>query len=260
MSVSRLLAAAAAMALVAGTASADIVTQWNFNGTSATTVAGGNSAPTPALGSGTASLIGGTTGSFSSGVANGGSTDPVTTSPANFGWQTTGYPAASAANESAGIQFLVSTVGFEDIIISWDQRHSNTASRFWAFLYTTDGGTNWNRLSLDATNASFGTTAGAAFGAAGTLAGPAGDTWFNNRSVNLSSLLAADNNASFGFRIVSSFDGGASYTASSSTGTYAGTGTSRFDMVTISGTQVPTPGAASLLALGGLVAARRRRN
>ena len=252
------LTAAAALALVAGAANADIVAQWNFNGDSSATVPGGGSTPSTAVGTGSASLVGGPVGSFASGISNGGSTDPVTTSPANFGWGTTTYPAASANNETAGAQFLVSTVGFEDIGISWDQRHSNTSSRFWAFLYTTDG-TNWNRLFLDNTNANPGTTAGAAFGANGTLSGPAGDTWFNNRSVNLSSLIAVDDNANFGFRIVSSFDSGTSYAASNGASSYATTGTARFDMVTIRATAIPAPGSVALLGLGSLIAIRRNR-
>lgn len=104
----------AALALAAGAAHADIVARWNFNGPSATTVPGGANAPAVASGAGTASLIGGVTGeaTFASGTVNGGSTDPVTTTPSNYGWQTTSYPAVSAGNETAGIQFLVSTLGY----------------------------------------------------------------------------------------------------------------------------------------------------
>lgn len=268
----RLCAIVAAAGMFASAVNADIITQWNFNGTSATTIPGGTASPTPSTGSGTASLIGGTTASYASGIASGGSSDPVTTSPNNFGWGTTTYPAASAANETAGVQFLVSTVGYQSITLSWDQRHSNSASRFWAFYYTLDGGTNWTRLNVDASNASAGATpaAGAPASAAGLFGGNgtfsafdgtvtgAGDDWFNGRSVNLSAIPGADNNANFGFRIVSSFGSGTAY-ASSSGVAYGAGGTSRFDMVTVNGTVIPTPAAAALLGLGGLAAARRRR-
>lgn len=271
--VCMILAVAGSATLLTGTAaSGAVVTQWNFNGSDATSVPGGNNTPTPSTGSGSASLIGGTTASYASGIASGGSTDPVTTSPANFGWGTTSYPAAAASNETAGVQFLVSTSGYENITISWDQRHSNTASRFWAFYYTLDGST-WNRLGVSASNATAGmtpsggnpaSTAGL-FGPGGTFSAfdgsvsGSGDDWFNGRGVDLSSISGANDNPNFGFRIVSSFDNGAAYSASSG-GSYATTGTSRFDMVTITGTQVPTPGATALLGLGGLIAARRRRD
>lgn len=236
---------AAALAFTAG-ASAQIA-QWNFNGTSATTVPGGTASPTPSVGAGTASLIGGTTASFASGTANGGSTDPVTTTPNNYGWGTTTYALQNAENGLRGVQFNVSTVGFSNIVVSWDQRASNTSSRYFQFQYT-----------LDVTSA---TPTWVAFGGQtinsvdGVFVRNAGDTWFNNNSVNLSSILGANENPNFAFRIVAIFDPntGTGYAAASTS--YAPTGTARFDMVTV----VPAPGAAAVMGLAGLCAMRRRR-
>jgi len=120
-------------------AQADIITQWNFNGTSSTTVAGGANSPTPSIGGGSASLVGGVTATatFGSGTANGGSSDPAPTG--NFGWQTTTYAAQGTANRSSGVQFNVSTVGRQDIVISYDLRHSNTSSRYEQFQYSLNG-------------------------------------------------------------------------------------------------------------------------
>lgn len=230
----------AAVAMMAAPAHADVVTQWNFNGDSALTVPGGSASPTPSLGVGTASLLG-TTASFSSGIANGGSSDPVTTSPPNYGWQTTGYAAQGIENNERGIQFFVSTIGFTSITLNYDLRHSNTSSRFERVLYTVDGGSNW----VDGVF---------------VFDGPSGDTWFNGRTVDLSSIGAVENNANFGFRIVATFDdsiGG--YAPSNSAGTYAGSGTWRFDMVTVNGTAIPEPGSLAVLSLIGAVAALRRR-
>lgn len=231
-----------ALCALAGAANADIITQWDFN----SVPADGSTATgtlTPAIGSGTASGVGGVTATaFNSADANGGSTDPVVNSPttSDSGWQVTAFAAQGTENLSRGVQFLSSTVGFQDIIVTFDQRHSNTSSRFYAGQYTVDGGANWIT--------------------AVTFEGNAGDTWFNGRTIDLSSVAAADNNANFGIRVVASFaPGAAEYAASSATGTYAATGTARFDMVTINGSMVPTPGSAALIALGGLVAARRRR-
>jgi MYXO-CTERM domain-containing protein len=224
---------------VASFASGATITQWNFNGDSATTIPGGTSAPTPSVGSGTASLIGGTTGSFASGASNSGSSDPVTTNPPNFAWGTTAYPAASTGDKTAGTQYLVSTVGYEDIVVSYDLRHSNTSSRYEQVQYTTNG-TTW----IDAV----------------TFDGNAGDTWFKARTFDLSAIPAADANASFGVRIVSTFAPETTgYAASSSVGTYAGTGTWRFDMVTISGTAVPEPAGLAALGLFAVAGLRRRR-
>jgi len=217
---------------------AQVITRWNFNGTSAQSVPGGIASPTPSFGLGTAATLNLTAAAgFSSGVANGGSTDPVITNPPNLGWQTTGYQTQGNGNLTSGVQFNVSTVGFSSIVVSWDQRHSNSSSRFAQFQYSTDGTTFTN------------------FGAA--FVGTAGDTWFNNRSVDLSTITAAENNANFAFRIVASFDPlGTGYVASTTGTTYGPTGTYRFDMVTV--TSIPTPSAAALLGLGGLAAFRRR--
>jgi hypothetical protein len=91
----------------------------------------------------------------------------------------------------------------------------------------------------------------------------AGDTWFNNRSVDLSSITAANNNANFGFRIVAAFAPLTStYLPSNPNGSYNTTGTWRFDMVTVSATAVPEPTSMALLGvvgLGGLVARRFRK-
>ncbi len=197
-----------------------VITQWNFNGTSATTIPGGINSPGPSTGTGAASAVV-LTGplSFSSGVANGGSSDPVITSPPNFGWQTTGYTAQGAGNKTAGIQFSVSTVGKQNIVIRYDVRHSNTSSRYEQFQYSTNGTTY--------------TDFGAPFD------GNAGDTWFNIRTIDLSSITAVNNNANFAFRIVSTFAPSTSaYAPSNSASTYAAGGTWRFDMATVSGSDI----------------------
>ncbi|MEX1044931.1 MAG: hypothetical protein WEC73_02275, partial [Chthoniobacterales bacterium] len=70
-------------AIITGAQAQTIITQWDFQ-----TVSGGltNGTSTPNIGSGTVSLIGGTTGgTFNSGS---GSSDPV---QAGFGYQTTTY-------------------------------------------------------------------------------------------------------------------------------------------------------------------------
>ena len=221
------------------------ITQWNFNGASSTTIPGGTSAPTASTGTGTASLIGGATATFASGAASGGSSDPVTTSPPNFAWNTSTYPAQSVGSGTAGAQFAVSTAGHENISIRWDMRFSNTSNRFIQLLYSIDG-TSFSSAGL-ANNGVFENVSG-------------GDVWSNGISFDLSSIAGISDNAAFSFRIVSIFSPtSGAYVASNPSQTYAG-GTMRFDMVTVSGSVIPAPGAVALLALAGVVGRRRRAN
>jgi hypothetical protein len=209
---------------------AQVFAQWDFNsnpGDAAT----GTGILTPRIGAGSLTLVGGTTSTFASGAANGGSTDPNTTD--DSGLNVTTFAAQGAENKARGVQFNVSTVGVQDISVSWDHRHSNTASEYVTFQYSTDGST-----FIDFAN----------------FQGMTGDTWFNGRSVNLSAIPAVDNNASFAFRIVQSFGPGNTYEASNQAGTYAAAGTWRFDMVTINATPVPEPEEYAAMVAGGLFA------
>lgn len=230
----------AAAALLGGSAqAASTLTQWNFN--SVPSDGSGSTGTTgPSVGAGSASLIGGTTATFANGNAGGGSSDPDT-SANDSGWNLTGFTAQGTADKASGAFFLVSTVGWQDITLSYDLRHSNTASAYEAVQLTFDGG--------------------ASFVDAGSFIGNLGDTWFNGRTVDLSMLGAADNNALFGFRVVSTFaPGGSTYLASNPASSYAGTGTWRFDMVTVSAlAPVPEPAGIVLMAAGlGVLGLRRR--
>lgn len=235
------LIASLAAVFAAGNAQAIVVTEWNFNSNPAD---GNTSTGTilPAIGTGTASLVGGVTATFASGDASGGSSDPATGD--DSGWQTTNYAAQGAGNKTRGVEFKVSTVGWYGVSVEWDTRHSNTAARHQQFQYSTDG-VNF----VD-------------FGA--PFAATAGDTWFNNRSVDLSSILAVDNNPNFAFRLVSAFAPSTSaYAASNPTSTYGTSGTWRFDMVTVNAAPVPEAETYALMLAGlglvGFMAARRRK-
>lgn len=221
-------------ALATGTAHANTVVQWNFNSTTADANTSTGSS-LPILGAGSISLLGGvTTTGFNSGT---GSTDPETAD--DSGYQTTSYTAQGVGNKTAGVQFNVSTLGYEDVVVSYDLRHSNTSSRYQLFQYSLDGTNFVDHITFDG--------------------GTAGDTWFN-RSVDLSAIAGADNNASFAFRVVSTFapDTNA-YTAARSSSTYAG-GTWRFDMVNVVAAPVPEPETYAMLLAGlGLMGAVARR-
>ncbi|QOJ01742.1 MAG: PEP-CTERM sorting domain-containing protein [Phycisphaeraceae bacterium] len=219
--------AVATLALTAGAAAGDIITQWDFNGPRA----GKNlTAPATSIGLGSASLVGGTTAAWAAGSPN----DPAVTDDDR--WNTTTYAAQGTGSGTRGVEYAVSTVGYTNISFTADIRNSNTSSRWIEILAAYDG---VNFVSV------------------GTFNATAGDQW-NTRSVILGA--AADNNASLRIQVVAIFDPAAgAYTAANPTGTYATSGTIGYDLVTFEGTLIPTPGAAALMALGGLVAARRRR-
>lgn len=197
------------------------IAQWNFNGTSAIDVPGGSTAPLVSLGAGTAALVGGTTATFASGNTTVGTLETATTSPPNYAWNATGFPAAGTGSKTAGVQFNVSTVGEAGIIFKFEQRHSNTSSNTYVAQYTADR-TAGSPVWVDAQTFTF-TPA-----ATGT-----GDTWYNARIVDVSAVTALNNNPNVAFRVVSAFDPIAGdYVASKLGSTYGG-GTARFEMVTI---------------------------
>lgn len=192
--------------------------QWNFNGTAPEVVPGGTSAPQTIIGTGIASLVGGTTATFASGTASGGSSDPVVTTPENYGWNITNWATSSTENKQRGVQFQVSTTNYTGITFKFDQRLSNTAANTWVVQYSTNG-TSWT----DAQTFTFEPAA------TGT-----GDVWYNTRSVDMTGITAINNQATVFFRIVAAYDPTTNdYRASRSTSSYATTSTSRFDMVTI---------------------------
>lgn len=235
---------AALLAVSLVSVSADTVTQWTFEG----------DVTTPVLGLGSASLLGGTTATFAGG--NGG----------GRGWNTSTYKAQGTGSGAAGVQFLTDTTGFENITLAFDQRASGTASRWAQVDYTLDGGANWVT--------GFWNNSGAL---------SPHDTFYSF-NVDFSSIAGADNNANFGFRIVSIFsplafdqnasladfagdtaymraNAAASYTpgGGTTTGDYGASGTWRFDNVTVSGAVVPEPTVLSVGALGLLGLIFRQR-
>lgn len=219
-----LIATAASVATVAISAPVHALTftRWNFNSDNLI----------PNIGTGTANTVGGATGtSFFAGTT----TD---LGVPNQAWSTAAYPAQGIGSKTAGAQFATSTVGYQNIIVTWEQRNSGTASRYGQFQYSTDGSTfvDFSAPFVDGGNAVFQTN-----------------------TVNLSSIIGVNNNSNFAFRLVSAFDpttGSISYTVTS--GGYGPAGTRRFDLVTANGdaTAVPfdIPGGATIPTVGSLIA------
>jgi endonuclease/exonuclease/phosphatase family metal-dependent hydrolase len=201
-----------AAALTILSTSPAVFAQWNFNSvTPDANVATGTTSPL--TGSGTAALVGGATATFATGDTSfdpAGSTD-------NSGWNTATYPAQGTGNKTRGAQFAVSTVGKQNIVVSWSSESPGTGSKY-GRLQSSTNGTDFVDFQTGFTNA----------------------TTYTVKTSSLSGVSGVDNNASFVFRFVSEFestalnDANANYVAAS--GTYFTGGTMRFDMVTVSGT------------------------
>jgi endonuclease/exonuclease/phosphatase family metal-dependent hydrolase len=210
-----------------------VIAQWNFNSVPPDANVG-TGITTPSIGSGSAALIGGTTAAF----ATGSSSDPSSSGTDNSGWNTTSYPAATANNKSAGLQFNVSTLGKQNIVVSWDERVSNTGSKYVRLQYATNGTTFFDFPTATVINAA---------------------TTFESKVNNLSGFSGVNNNPNFAFRIVAEFESTAANTANANyvgaNGAYGTSGTIRFDMVTVTGVSISTsnpPSAAAVLSAAGL--------
>lgn len=190
---------------------AEIIAQWTFNDTNSPA-----SAPAPALGIGYAMAVGGISSSYVSGAsADKGGT--------NKAWNSKSYPAIDAGNKSAGVEFHVSTVGYENITLSWYQENSSTASRYTRLQYTVDG-TTYQDAEVIAVYV---------------------NSVYTNKTASFDGLAGVTNNPQFGFRFVTEFvstadgTGAAEYVATKDSSSYAGSGTIHFDLVTVSGTPIP---------------------
>lgn len=218
------LSMAASIAVLSIGAQADVLTQWSFN----------NNNLLATTGAGTASLVGGTTGSFASGA---GSSDTN-----GRAWNTTSYAAQGTGDKTRGVQFSISTLGFEDISFSYDSKHSGSASANELIQYSTDGLSFTDLVVFKSLDTNFA----------------------NGRLVDLSNIAAVNNQANLSIRIVSTFAPGGNVYAGT-TSTYGTSGTMRFDQVTFNGTAVsavpePTTYAMLLAGLGcvGFIARRRK--
>ncbi|MDB6111140.1 MAG: non-specific endonuclease, partial [Pedosphaera sp.] len=211
------------LAVTGGASPAGIVTQWTFNNTNTSALN-----PLPSKGAGTISLLNLSGATPAVYVAGGSASD---TNATNFGWNTQNYPAAAVSNKTAGVLYKVSTLGYQNIALSWDQRLSPTASKYFRLQYTTNGTSfiDYNLITMG------------------------GNGSFETKTNNLSALPGVDNNTNFAFRIVSEFESTAIGSANAnyvttSASAYGTAGTVRYDMVTIFGTAIPSGVAPTITA------------
>jgi len=226
--------ALAALAAVSFAAHADIVALWDYNATPTTTK------QTQSANGASFATVGGTTTAFVGGVTG-------------QALNTTTYAAQGTGDLTRGVQYMIDTTGYIDLVFSFAQRNSNTASAWTMLQYTVDG-TNWiNGTSFLMPSAS-------------------ATSFVNGLSFDFSSITAADNNENFGIRLLATFAPGTSAYAPTANGqTYATGGTIRYDNVLLQGDAmpdlppaVPEPQTYALMLAGlagvSLIARRRRAN
>lgn len=201
---------------------AETITRWDFHN-----YAGATSpvdSPTPSIGAGTATAlgmtnnypIGGTTftGSVNTDdlLVTAGGTDPSSTALA---WRIRGSGQDTANNKgngwntaapqySQGVQFLVNTVGYYNIVFQYDWYTTAQGVRDLQAQYTTDGSTWTNVGPLQVA--------------------PSGGAYSDQISINFPALgiTSVNNNSSFGVRLVSAYDP-----------TYTGTGAPTYTAATL---------------------------
>lgn len=232
------------------TSPAQIVTQWNFN--SVTPDANSSTGSVLAsFGSGTAAAIGGVSTAFAA-----GSPRDLAASD-NTAWSLSGWPAQGTASGTAGAVFMASTAGvFVPVQVSFDLRQTATASERFQLQATTDG---TNFANVTGGMGSFGTVGNntaTSFDGGGLFintAASSSQAFVQSVTYTFIAGSAYENNANFGFRIVSVFEG-LQYDAAGAISTYGTSGNLRLDMVTVSAGGVPVPEPAASAALLGLAA------
>lgn len=206
----KLILATALAVIAAVSANAQVITQWTFEGETLS----------PATGAGTATLGTGGTQSFPAGW---GSTDS---------WSSNGWAVGEF------FQFEVSTVGFDNISVSWDQVGSSTGPANFTLQYSTDGSTFTDFTAYSVNLSTWNTTVI-----------PAADVY----TFDLSSITALNNDSSVFFRLTMA------NTTSIGGGTVAGTGTSRVDNFTVSSVPEPTTAAFFVGGAGAMLWVVRRK-
>ena len=219
----KLLSASLGFLVTASILQAQTIAQWTFE--TSIPVTAGPVSPEIGSGSATGSHVGAAT--FSSPAGNGSSHSfSANTWAVGDSWQ-----------------FQVSTLGFNNVGLSWDQTSSNTGPKDYNLDYSLNSGLSWTTVSSYS-----------------VLANAAPNAWSTATSVPAATFSpalagAVDNQASVWFRLINTD------TVSANGGTVAVAGTDRVDNFTVAVAAVPEPTSLSLLGGFGLLAwfvSRRR--
>ena len=199
---------------------------WNYN-----TIIGSPTTYNADLGVGTSSIVGTLTiASAATGmdpIINNGCGAQNGVNPG--AWAFTAAPGLT--NESNGVQYNVSTVGYQNIKFTWDQRWSGTSVNTVRVKYTTDG-LAWTDFVMTDQNTTYcnGVLDGGRFQNNGV-----GDQ-YRRVSVDFVAIPAANNNPNFAVRILAAhYQATGEFRQTVLTGSIATGGTWRFDNVKVDG-------------------------
>ncbi len=201
-----------------GVASSGPLVRWDFN---AIDLNPASPAPLQGQAFAAATPVGTTNSLLTSDNGAGSPNDPINSvlGATNYYWGTASYPNAGVSNKQAGVQYQVSTVGFKNLNVAYEQRASATASKFTRLQFTTNG---MDFIDYPASSS---------FASA--------SAW-ESRSFSLLGFPGVNNNPNFAVRVVSEFQSTASYGVSGNanyvgvTSSYGTGGTLSYDWVTIS--------------------------
>ena len=211
-----ILTAAAALSVVQ-TTKADVLADWTFESSAPTTA--GPFSPEIGAGSALGSHVGATV--YSTPAGNGSAHSFSSTL-----WAVGDY-----------YQFSVSTLGFSNVGISFDQASSNTGPGHFALQYSTDGstftpfGSNYSVLANASPNPVWNTSTSSSI---------------YTSTIDLSSVAALNNDSAIYIRLVDAD------TVSANGGTVATGGTDRVDNFIFTASAVPEPTTLALSGIGGL--------
>ena len=199
---------------------------WNYN-----TIIGSPTTYNADLGAGTSSIVGTlTVAAAATGM------DPIINNGCGAqnglnpgAWAFTAAPGL--ANESNGVQYNVSTVGYQNIKFTWDQRWSGTSVNTVRVKYTTDG-LAWTDFVMTDQNTTY---CNGVLDAGRFQNNGVGDQ-YRRISVDFVSILAANNNPNFAVRILAAhYQATGEFRQTVLTSTIASGGTWRFDNVKVDG-------------------------
>ncbi len=219
----------------------NFIALWNYN-----SISGSPANPVADVGVGSSLVIGSfVVASAATGmdpIINNGCGSQNGTNPG--AWSFTANPGST--NESSGVQYNASTVGFQNILFTWDMRFSNTAANTVRIQYTIDGLT-WINFTMTNTNTTFcnGTIDNGRF-----LNNGVGDQ-YRRIAVNFSGIAGVANNANFGVRILAAhYQSTGEFRQTSTPSNIATAGTWRFDNVSFQGrADVSIPSSSNFFAV-----------
>ena len=197
--------------------------------------------PTSNIGSGISSIVNLGGGTITSGTATGMAGTGCGAQSGVTAWALNPFDAGSS-NESNGVQYNSTTVGYQNISFTWDQRWSNTAPNTVRLQYTTDG-TTWVSFNMTAGNTTF---CNGSINVNGCFESNTTGDEYRRTTVSFNAIPAANNNPNFGVRLLASYYQSTGQFRQVSTPALVANplGTWRFDNVSFTGTLLPGPTAS----------------